>query len=66
MNTKPFDQFNKSLFQELFMVNAQLRNKNTNIPSNIPPHLWIIAAEVSDRILTDFGGIIDPEMGEGF
>jgi hypothetical protein len=56
----------ETCLMKLFMVNAQLRNKNTNIPSNIPPQLWIIAAEVSDRILTDFGGIIEPEMGEGF
>lgn len=60
------DEDIETCLMKLFMVNAQLRNKNTNIPSTIPPHLWIIAAEVSDRILTDFGGIIDPEMGEGF
>jgi hypothetical protein len=60
------DENIETCIMKLFMVNAQLRNKNTNIPSNIPPHLWIIAAEVSDRILTDFGAIIDAEMGEGF
>ena len=27
---------------------------------------WILAAEVSDRCLKDFGGVIDPERGEGF
>jgi hypothetical protein len=60
------DEDIETCIMKLFMVNAQLRNKNTNIPNNIPPRLWIIAAEVSDRILTDFGTIIDPEMGEGF
>jgi hypothetical protein len=60
------DEDIETCLMKLFMVNAQLRNKNTNIPSNIPPYLWIIAAEVSDRILTDFSGIIGPELGEGF
>jgi hypothetical protein len=60
------DEDIETCLMKLFMVNTQLRNKNTNIPCNIPPHLWIIAAEVSDRILTDFSGIIDPKMGEGF
>jgi hypothetical protein len=60
------DEDIETCIMKLFMVNAQIRNKNTNIPSDIPPHLWIIAAEVSDRILTDFGAIIDPEIGEGF
>jgi hypothetical protein len=56
----------ETCIMKLFMVNAELRRTNPNLPTDIPPYLWIIAAEVSDRLLTDFGGIIDRELGEGF
>jgi hypothetical protein len=60
------DEDIETCIMKLFMVNAELRRTNPNIPSTTPPYLWILAAEVSDRLLTDFSGIIDPELGEGF
>jgi hypothetical protein len=48
------------------MLNAELRRTNPNLPTDSPPYLWIVAAEVSDRLLTDFNGNIDPQLGEGF
>jgi hypothetical protein len=60
------DEDIETCIMKLFMVNAELRNTNPNLPTDIPPYLWIIAAAVSDRLLTDFGGIIDSELGDGF
>jgi hypothetical protein len=60
------DEDIETCIMKLFMVNAELRRTNPNIPSSDPPYLWILAAEVSNRILTDFSGIIDPQLGEGF
>jgi hypothetical protein len=60
------DEDIETCIMKLFMVNAELRRTNPNIPSNIPPYLWIVAAEVSDRLLNDFNGTIDPKLGEGF
>jgi hypothetical protein len=51
---------------KLFMVHADLKREHPTIPVTTPPKLWILAAEVSDRILTDFGGQIHPILGEGF
>ncbi len=60
------DEDVETCIMKLFMVNAELRRTNPNLPTDIPPYLWIVAAEVSDRLLTDFNGNIDPQLGEGF
>jgi hypothetical protein len=60
------DEDIETCIMKLFMVNAELRRTNPNIPATIPPYLWIVAAEVSDRLLNDFNGMIDPKLGEGF
>jgi hypothetical protein len=51
---------------KLYMVYADLGRENPTIPVTEQPYLWIVAAEVSDRLLLDFGGQRDPELGEGF
>ena len=48
------------------MVYAEMNRELSTILVTEKPELWILAAEVSDRCLTDFGGVIDPERGEGF
>jgi hypothetical protein len=60
------DEDVETCVMKLLMVKAELRRANPNIAVSTPPYLWILAAEVSDRILTDFGGVIDPQLGEGF
>jgi hypothetical protein len=60
------DEDVETCVMKLLMVKAELRRANPNITVSTPPYLWILAAEVSDRILTDFGGLIDPQLGEGF
>jgi hypothetical protein len=56
----------QSCLMKLFMVYAEIQRADTTIVVTEQPKLWILAAEVSDRCLTDFGGVIDPELGEGF
>ena len=56
----------QSCLMKLFMVYAEIKREQTTIFVTEKPKLWILAAEVSDRCLKDFGGVIDPERGEGF
>ena len=51
---------------KLFTLTAELPQDYPQIPIETPPHLWILAAEVSDRLLKDFKAELDPSMGEGF
>jgi hypothetical protein len=51
---------------KLFMFNADQKREYPSILLEVPPLLWLLAAEVSDRLLVDFGGVIDPVLGEGF
>jgi hypothetical protein len=60
------DEDVETCVMKLLMVKAELRRANPNISVSAPPYLWVLAAEVSDRILADFGGVIDPQLGEGF
>ena len=51
---------------KLFTLTAELPQDYPQIPIEAPPHLWILAAEVSDRLLKDFKAELDPTLGEGF
>ena len=51
---------------KLFTLTAELPQDYPQIPIETPPHLWILAAEVSDRLLKDFKAELDPALGEGF
>jgi hypothetical protein len=51
---------------KLFMVYADQKRENPTIPVTTPPKLWILAAEVSDRLLQDFTNGVDLQLGEGF
>jgi hypothetical protein len=56
----------QTCLMKLYMVYADLGRENPTIPVTEQPYLWIVAAEVSDRLLLDFGGHHDPALGEGF
>jgi hypothetical protein len=76
MTTKPalLEPFRSALTDEdvqtclmkLFMFNADQKREHPSIVVEEPPILWLLAAEVSDRLLVDFGGVIDPVLGDGF
>jgi hypothetical protein len=76
MGQKPalFEPFRSALtdnevqncLMKLYMVCADLEREYPTVSVTEKPFLWIVAAEVSDRLLTDFGGIHDAELGEGF
>jgi hypothetical protein len=51
---------------KLFLTYADQRREHPIIPVTEPAQLWILAAEVSDRLLTDFKGEINPDLGDGF
>jgi hypothetical protein len=51
---------------KLFLVFADLNRAHPTIAVTVPPKLWILAAEVSDRLLSDFGGKLNLELGDGF
>ena len=51
---------------KLFTLTAELPQDYPQIPITTPPYLWILAAEVSDRLLKDFKAELDPTLGEGF
>lgn len=51
---------------KLFTLTAELPQDYPQIPIETPPHLWILAAEVSDRLLQDFKAELDPTLGDGF
>lgn len=51
---------------KLFTLTAELPQDYPQIPIATPPHLWILAAEVSDRLLKDFKAERDLILGEGF
>jgi hypothetical protein len=56
----------QNCLMKLYMVYADLKREHPTIPVIEKPCLWIVAAEVSDRLLVDFGGTYDAELGEGF
>jgi hypothetical protein len=76
MTTKPalLEPFRSALTDEdvqiclmkLFMFNADQKREHPGVSVEEPPTLWLLAAEVSDRLLVAFGGVIDPVLGEGF
>lgn len=76
MGQKPalFEPFRSALtdndvqncLMKLYMVHADLEREYPTVQVTEKPLLWIVAAEVSDRLVTDFGGIRDGELGEGF
>jgi hypothetical protein len=51
---------------KLFTLTAELPQDYPQIPIETPPHLWVLAAEVSDRLLNDFKAELDPTLGDGF
>lgn len=55
---------------KLFLIHAdcqrQAEREDQSLPSTDLPHLWILAAAVSDRLITDFGGRLDATLGDGF
>jgi hypothetical protein len=51
---------------KLFLIYADQRREYPTIPVTEPAHLWILAAEVSDRLVRDFKGELEPTLGEGF
>ena len=56
----------QTCIRKLFMVFADLKRENPTVPVTAPPKLWILAAEVSDRLLKDFKADPNPELGDGF
>ena len=56
----------QTCLRKLFMVFADLQRENPTVPVTVPPKLWILAAEVSDRLLKDFKADLNPELGDGF
>lgn len=51
---------------KLFSLTAELKREYPTVTIEAPAHLWILAAEVSDRLLQEFTIGLDPEFGEGF
>jgi hypothetical protein len=51
---------------KLFGIGDELRQHHPEIVVLQPPHLWILAAEVSDRLLKDFKAELDETLGDGF
>jgi len=56
----------QTCLRKLFMVFADLQRQNPTVIVTAPPKLWILAAEVSDRLLQDFKADPNPELGDGF
>jgi hypothetical protein len=54
-------------FVKLFLLYSELqRQAEGTVPTKDLPQLWILAAEVSDILVHEFGGVPDSEQGEGF
>lgn len=55
---------------KLFLVHAdqlrQAEREGQSRASDHLPDLWILAATVSDRLIADFGGQMDVDLGDGF
>jgi hypothetical protein len=51
---------------KLFGIGDELRQHHPEIVVLQPPYLWILAAEVSDRLLKDFKAELDESLGDGF
>jgi hypothetical protein len=51
---------------KLFLVYADQKREHPTVPVTAPPRLWILAAEISARLLQDFTNGLDPQLGEGF
>jgi hypothetical protein len=51
---------------KLFMADADQQREHPTITLDQPPHLWILAAEVSNRLLDTFNCQLDPDYGDGF
>jgi hypothetical protein len=60
------DEDMQSCLIKLFSVFADQRREHPTIPITVPAKLWILAAEISNRLLNDFNGVIDPTFGDGF
>jgi hypothetical protein len=60
------DEDMQSCLIKLFLVYADQRREHPTIPVTVPAKLWILAAEISNRLLNDFNGVIDPGFGDGF
>jgi hypothetical protein len=56
----------RTCLMKLFMVEADQAREHPTIELDAPANLWILAAEVSDRLLQDFKGEIDPTYGDGY
>jgi hypothetical protein len=52
---------------KLFGLRNELQREHPVFTIQTPPHLWLLAAEVSDRLLQEFtDGKASSELGEGF
>jgi hypothetical protein len=61
------DQDVHNCFLKLFLLYAEIQRQGEGtIPTQDLPQLWILAAEVSDILIREFGGVPDPEQGEGY
>jgi hypothetical protein len=61
------DQNVHNCFLKLFLLYAEIqRQDEATVPTKALPQLWILAAEAPDILIREFGGVPDPEQGEGF
>jgi hypothetical protein len=61
------DQDVHNCFLKLFLLYAEIQRQGEGtIPTKDLPQLWILAAEVSDILIREFGGVPDPAQGEGY
>jgi hypothetical protein len=61
------DQEVHNCFLKLFLLYAEIqRQAEGTVPTPDLPQLWILAADVSDILIREFGGVPDPAQGEGF
>jgi hypothetical protein len=61
------DQNVHNCFLKLFLLYAEIQRQDEGtVPTKELPQLWILAAEAPDILIREFGGMLDPEQGEGF
>jgi hypothetical protein len=61
------DQNVHNCFLKLFLLYAEIQRQDEGtVPTKDLPQLWILAAEALDILIREFGGMLDPEQGEGF
>jgi hypothetical protein len=51
---------------KLFSLRSELQREYPLVTINAMPHLWVLAAEVSDRLIEDFTDHQPSRLGEGF